>query len=131
MSDTTELPVPSNITPEKGLPTGTPVKRAKADDTRHLLTCAGFEEEEIQYLFKAGLSSPERIILSYEHSRIDLLLDQDVFPQGCITAIMHVAQYLQWYWSEYGSYNDLRTKVTEESIINFRPNLCPQSKCSL
>ena len=47
MSDTTELPVPSNITPEKDLPTGTPVKHAKADDTRHLLTCAGFEEEEI------------------------------------------------------------------------------------
>ena len=99
---TTPDTIPTDpFTPEKpyaeatGLSTGTPVKRSKKEDARYILTCDSFADEEIEYLFKAGLSSPEWIVQSYDHSRIDILLDQDAFPQGSITVLMHIAQYVK------------------------------------
>ena len=56
MSDMSKLS--STITPEKGISTRMPVKQKNADDTRHLLMCAGFKDKTNTYLFEYSTDIP-------------------------------------------------------------------------
>ena len=95
MSDTPKLPsTRSTITPEKGTSTRTPVKQKKADNARHLLTCAGFEDETITYLFKCGYSSLERIVQNYSADLLKIIVHEDLFPYRMLGSLIHLAKYL-------------------------------------
>ena len=119
MSDKSEL-LSSTITPEKGTSTGTSVKQKKADNARHLLTCAGFEDETITYLFKCGYSSPERIVQNYSADLLKIIVDEDLFPYGMLGSLIYLAKYLLWYQNEHDGFYRIQKFFTSDSISRFQ-----------
>ena len=103
-----------------------PVRFSKKEDAQHLLSCAGFDEEEIEYLFKLGYTSPARIVQNYRADYIPLALDEEKFPQACIGTLAHLAKYLMWYLNAHQNYNNVRTLVTSDSLLTFKDNVLPE-----
>ena len=56
-----------------------PVRKSLKDKARHVLECAGFDEEDIEYLFFKNYNSPQRIVQSYVAGLIPNLRDESNF----------------------------------------------------
>ena len=66
------------------------VRRSLKEKARHVLECAGFEEEDIEYLFSKNYDSPQRIVQNYVNSLVDNLQDESKFSDGKIASVLHV-----------------------------------------
>ena len=100
-----------------------PVRRSLKDKARHVLECAGFDEEDIEYLFSKNYDSPNRIVQSYAAGLVDNLRDESKFSDGKIASVLHVAQYLLWYKSAHNNFDDIMSHVTEDSLTTFNSSV--------
>ena len=96
-----------------------PVRKTLKDKARHVLECAGFDEEDIEYLFSKNYNSPNRIVQSYANGLVENLRDESKFSDGKIASVLHVAQYLLWYKSAHKNFDDIMSHVTENSLMTF------------
>jgi len=90
--------------------------------TKVLYERVGFEEEEIDYLFKNGLRSPSAIIQLYDNGRISTL-EGESFPQGLMAILEKLALYLKWTNEDPSSegLTNIKDNLTEESFEAFMP----------
>lgn len=90
--------------------------------TKVLYERVGFEEEEIEYLFKNGLRSPSAIIQLFDNGRISTL-ESESFPQGLMAILEKLALYLKWTNEDPSSegLTNIKDSLTEESFEAFMP----------
>ena len=103
---------------DAGRPT-LPARDSLKQLTRHILSVAGFEPKEVEYLFTMGLNSPLRFVQSYRSNQLRLYEDSENFPKGSTECLVTLAAFLHKYRQSHSDFNHLKTEFTQEAFELF------------